>query len=164
MGGGGGSAGRGGFGTCPLCGGGRLGGSGEGVGRGGPRGRGLPWAVGGSWGGIGAYVVAMRGSVGAGGAEQEAGGAAEAAGEPCSGMVGEADAARDGDLHVVPCAEGVGQDAARRETELGGFNDALARDRVVRDGLRGERRLEDVAGRWRPRGRGGERAGRHNGV
>ena len=61
-------------------------------------------------------------------------------------MIVEHDAAGEGDRVALPQAEGGGQDAGGGETEFGEFGEASARDAVVREGLRREGRLQDIAG------------------
>ena len=60
-------------------------------------------------------------------------------------MVGEDDASREGYFKTFSMAKGGGEDAGGGEPELRGFDEAAARDVVVRDGVRRECRLQDVA-------------------
>ena len=60
-------------------------------------------------------------------------------------MVGEDDASREGDFKTISVAKGGGEDAGSGEPKLRGFDDAAARDVVVRDGVLRKRRLQDVA-------------------
>ena len=60
-------------------------------------------------------------------------------------MVGEDDAPREGDFKTLSVAKSGGEDAGGGEPKLRDFDEATARDGVVRDGVLRKSRLQDVA-------------------
>ena len=76
--------------------------------------------------------------------------ASEVGGKSVASEVVEHDAPGEGDAHAGPGAQDRRKDAGGGEPDLGGLDNALARDRMIRNHLLLQRRLQDVAREWRP--------------
>ncbi len=62
----------------------------------------------------------------------------------------EHDAPGEGDALFVPGAQDSREDASGGEPELGGLGEALSRDRMIRNHMLLQRRLQNVARGWSP--------------